>query len=85
MNALNGPQSDIKSNRPQSKKITKADKFFAKERDFKDIKFIVKIRGIPKIEKKNSIGTSVFGYENKENIQFMYQKNVAKKNMLIYC
>ena len=27
---------------------------------------------------------NVFGYENKENIQFMYQKNVVKKNMVIY-
>ena len=46
--------------------ITKADKDFAKRRDFKDMKFPVKIRGIHKIEKKNSIGISVFSYENKE-------------------
>ena len=44
--------------------ITKADKDFAKKLDFKDIKFPVKIRGIHKIEKKNSIGISVFSYEN---------------------
>ena len=28
-----------------------------------------------KKKKKNSIGISVFGYENKENIQSMYQSN----------
>ena len=46
--------------------ITKADKDFAKKLDFKNIKFPVKIRDIHKIEKMNSIGISVFGYENKE-------------------
>ena len=43
-----------------------ADKDFAKKLNFKDIKFLVKIRDIHKIEKKISIGISVFGYENKE-------------------
>ena len=33
------------------------------------------------IEKKNVV--SAFAYENKGK-QFMYQKNVMKKNMLIY-
>ena len=42
--------------------ITKDDKYFAKRLDFKDIKFPVKTRDIHKIEKKNSIGISVFGY-----------------------
>ena len=46
--------------------IAKADKDFPKKRDFKDTKFPVKIRDIHQIEKKNSIGISVFGYENKE-------------------
>ena len=41
-------------------------KIFAKRLDFKDIKLSVKIRDIHKIEKKNSMGISVFGYENKE-------------------
>ena len=45
--------------------ITKTDKDFAKKLDFKDIKFPVKTRDIHKIEKNNSIGISVFGYENK--------------------
>ena len=57
--------------------ITKADKKFVKKLDFKDIKFIVKIRGIQKIEKKSSIGISVFGYENKEKTS-----NLCIKKML---
>ena len=47
-------------------RISKAEKDFAKKNDFKDITFPVKIRDIHKIEKKNSIGISLFGYENKE-------------------
>ena len=46
--------------------ITKSDKDFAKRLKLKNIKFPVKIRDIHKIEKYNSIGISVFGYENKE-------------------
>ena len=46
-------------------RITKADKDFAKKLDFKDMKFPVKTRDIHKIEKKNSIDISVFGYKNK--------------------
>ena len=68
MNALNGV-SIVRYLNPANKypaRITKADKDFAKKLDFKDIKFPVKIRDIYKIEKKNSIGISVFGYENKE-------------------
>ena len=45
------------------RRITKP---FAKKLDFKNTKFPVKIRDIHKIEKKNFIGFSVFGYENKE-------------------
>ena len=47
-------------------RITKANKDFAKKLDFKDIKFPVNIRDNQKIEKKNSIDISVFGYVNKE-------------------
>ena len=47
-------------------RIRKVDKMFKSELDFKDIKVPVKIRDINKIEKKNCIGISVFGYENKE-------------------
>ena len=49
-----------------SARITKAYKYFTKKFDFKDIKFPVKVRDIHKIEKTNSSGISVFGYENKE-------------------
>ena len=48
------------------RRITKADKDFAKKHDFKDIKFPVKIRDTLEIEKKDSFGISVFGYENRE-------------------
>ena len=64
------------------KRITKADNNFAKKIDFKEIKFPVKVRDIRNIERNNSISFSVFGYW--KNIQYMYQKNVLKKNMLIY-
>ena len=47
-------------------RITKADNKFIKKLDFKDIKFPVKVRDMHKIEKKNPISISVFGYENKE-------------------
>ena len=45
--------------------IAKSDKDFANRPDFKDIKCPVKISDIHKIEKKNSISISVFGYDNK--------------------
>ena len=57
------------------RRITQADKDFAKRLRFKDIKFPAKIRDIHKIEKKNSIGISVFSYENREK----YPINVSKK------
>ena len=41
--------------------ITKADKYFDKALQFKDINFPVKFRDIHKIENKNSIGIGVFG------------------------
>ena len=46
--------------------IKNADKNFAKRLDFQDKKIPVKIRDIHKRTKKDSIGISVFGYENKE-------------------
>ena len=42
-------------------KIAKADQDFVKKCDFEDIKFPIIITYIHKIEKKNSIGISVFG------------------------
>ena len=47
-------------------RTTKPDKESAKNLDFKDIKFPVNLRDIHKIERKNSIGISVFGFEIKE-------------------
>ena len=57
------------------RRITKANKDFTKKLDFKDIKFPLKIRDIHKIEKNNSIGNGIFGYENKEK----YPIYVSKK------
>ena len=65
-------------------RIAKADKDFTKALDFKDINFPVKIRGIYKIENKNSIGISVFYYENKAKYPIYVSKNIARKNMLTY-
>ena len=47
----------------QPARIRKIDNLFGDELDFEDIKFPPKIKGIHKIEKKNSIGihSSVFG------------------------
>ena len=47
------------------RKITKANKDFAKKLDFKGIKFPVKIRDLSNF-KNNSIGISVFAQEKKE-------------------
>ena len=47
-------------------KLENIDKGFAKELEFKDIKFPVKIIDILKVEKANGIDVSVSGYENRE-------------------
>ena len=62
------------------RRITKADKDFAKRLDFKDMKFPEKTRDIQKIEKTNSIGVSVFGYENQVKYLIHVSKNVVKIN-----
>ena len=43
-----------------------AGKYFAKNLDFKDTKFPIRVKYIHKTEKKNSISIRDFGYENKE-------------------
>ena len=48
------------------RRIIKAYIDFAKKLNFNNMKFPVKIRDIHKIEKKYSIGISVFGYEDKD-------------------
>ena len=60
-------------------RVTKAGKDFAKRLYFKDIKFPVKIRDIHKIEKNNSIGISVFGYENKEKYPIYVSKKCCEE------
>ena len=44
-------------------RIIKSDKDFAITVDFKDENFPFNIRDVHKIEKKNSVGISVFGYK----------------------
>ena len=66
-------------------RIGKADKDVARELNFKNIKFQVKIRNIHEIEKKNCIDISVFSYENKQKYPICVSKNGLKKNVLIYC
>ena len=57
-------------------RVKKADKNFAKRLDL--IKFPVETRDIHKIEKKNSIGISVFGYENKVKYPIYLSKNCCE-------
>ena len=59
--------------------MTKSDKYFANRLDFKDTKFSAKIRDIHKIEKKNSVGISVFGYENKEKHPIYVSKQCCEE------
>ena len=64
------------------RRITNADKEFAKNLDFKNINFPVKIRDIHKIEKDNYIGISVFGYENREKRPvYVSKKCCAEKHV----
>ena len=54
----------LKSSKSSPSKNYKSWQRFFKETDFKEIKFPVKIRDIHKLEKKNVLGISIFGYEN---------------------
>ena len=65
-------------------RIAKADKDFAEKLEFKDIKFPVKVRKIHKIEKTIPLKLVFLVTKRRKNIQFMYQKYITKKNMLIY-
>ena len=62
------------------RRTTKADEDFAKRFDFNDIKFPLKTRDIHKIEKRNSIAISVFGYENKEKYPIYVSKKRCEEN-----
>lgn len=48
------------------RRIRKVGKLFGQKLDFKDMRFAVKVRDICKIERKNPIGLSAFGYEDKK-------------------
>ena len=64
-----------------SKRITKADKDFAKEFDCK-----VKIRDIHKLKRKKKkiyIAINIFGYKNKVKYRICLSKDAVQKNMLI--
>ena len=63
------------------RRFTKADKDFAKRLDFKDIKFPVKIIDIHKMKRKNSIDSSVFGYENKGKCPIYVSKECEEKHV----
>ena len=64
--------------------MRKVGNIFARELDFKDVQFPVKIGDIHKIEKKNKtcVSIGVFGYENKEKYPSMCQK-ILSKDILI--
>ena len=60
-------------------RITKADKDFSKRLEFKEINFPVKITDIHKLEKKNVMGISAFGYENKEKHPIYVSKECCEE------
>ena len=64
-------------------RITKAHQEFAKKLHFKDIKVPVKVRDIHKIEKKNSSGINVFGYENKEKHPIYVWKKCCEESHVV--
>ena len=60
-------------------RIRKVNRLFGDDLDFEHTKFPVKIRDICKIEKKNSIAISVFGYENKEKYSICVSKKCLEE------
>ena len=66
------------------RRIRKVDKLYGNKLDFKDIKPKVKVRDVRIMERKNSIGISVFGNKDKKKYSIYLSKNVAKINMWIY-
>ena len=59
-------------------RITKADKNFARNLHFKDAKFPVNLETFTKLNKKNSVGISLCGYNN---IKSMYEKCCEEKHV----
>ena len=65
-----------------SRRIRKVDKLYGDKLGFKDIKFLVKITDTHKIERKNSIDVSVFGYEvNKKYPIYVLKKCCEDKRV----
>ena len=64
-------------------RIRKVDRSFEKEIDFVVLKFPVKIKGINKVEKKNSTSISVFSYNNEEKYKVDVSKKCFEENILI--
>ena len=65
-------------------RITNTNNDSAKKLDFKDLKFPVKISDIYKIEEKIPSALMILTMKIRKNIQSMYLKNLAKKNVLTY-
>ena len=53
-----------------------------KKFDFKDTKFPAKVRDIRKIEKKNSVRITEFGYENKDKCQTYVLKKCCEEKRI---
>ena len=85
MNALNGNTSQILTScRPHSKKNCKSWQWFCKKVDFKDISFPVKIRGIHKFGKENSVFISALIMKIGKISNLCFKKKIVKRHMLIY-
>ena len=65
-------------------RIRKGCKGFAREVEFKDLNFPIKIRDNQKIEKKYCINIGVFGYERKPQYPVHVSKKILSKDMLVY-
>ena len=62
--------------------ITKADKYFARKLNFKDVKFLGKIGEIHNIRKKILSASAFFVMKRKKNIEAMCQKILSKGTLI---
>ena len=65
--------------------IREVDKLYGNKLDLKDIKFPVKLKTLAKMKEKIPLALAFLVIKMKKDIQSVDQKNVVKKNMLIYC
>ena len=65
-------------------RITKLDKDFARDLDFKDIYFQLKLEAFWKLKKRVLLPLVFFGYENKEKYPIYVSKKNAVKKIVIY-